>query len=123
MTLIDQQIIDSFFKYYKKDIKTISQSEFENLKEKISQNLQKIIDLPESREILLKEFSDYKFSFFHVVAKFGKTEELKKIINLVGIKNINISDVNNLPPYSHFLLNLISNFSALIILIRVDRSI
>jgi len=101
MTIIDQQIIDNFFKYYKKDIKTISQEEFVNLKEKISQNLQKIIDLPDSKELLLKEFSDYKFSFFHVVAKFGKTEELKKIINMVGIKNINVSDVNNYTALHH----------------------
>ena len=37
--LIDQQIIDSFFKYYKKDVNTIQEDEFRILKEKISQNL------------------------------------------------------------------------------------
>ncbi len=99
--LIDKQIIDSFFKYYKKDVKTIPQEEFTILKEKISQNLQKIINLPDSKELLLAEFSDYKFSFFHVVAKFGKTEELKKIISLVGINKINISDVNNYTALHH----------------------
>ena len=41
--LIDQQIIDSFFKYYKKDVNLIREDEFKILKEKISQNLQKII--------------------------------------------------------------------------------
>jgi hypothetical protein len=91
INLIDQQIIDSFFKYYKRDVKTIEQNEFEILKEKISQNLQKIIDLSDAKELFLKEFSDYKFSFFHVVAKFGKAEELKKIINVIGIKNLNFS--------------------------------
>ena len=65
INLIDQQIIDSFFKYYKRDVKTIEQNEFGILKEKISQNLQKIIDLSDAKELFLKEFSDYKFSFFH----------------------------------------------------------
>ena len=99
--LIDKQIIDSFFKYYKKNVKTLPQEEFATLKEKISQNLQKIIDLPDFKELLLAEFSDYKFSFFHVVAKFGKAEELKKIINLVGINKINVSDVNNYTALHH----------------------
>ena len=48
--LIDQQIIDSFFKYYKKDVNTIQEDEFRILKEKISQNLEKIIDLPEGQD-------------------------------------------------------------------------
>ncbi len=101
INLIDQQIIDSFFKYYKRDVKTIEQNEFEILKEKISQNLQKIIDLSDAKELFLKEFSDYKFSFFHVVAKFGKAEELKKIINVIGIKNLNYSDVNKYTALHH----------------------
>ena len=36
--LIDQQIIDSFFKYYKKDVNVIQEDEFRILKEKISEN-------------------------------------------------------------------------------------
>ena len=99
--LIDQQIIDSFFKYYKKDVNAIQEDEFRILKEKISQNLQKIIDLPEADELFLTEFSDYKFSFFHVVAKFGKVEDLKKIINLIGIKKINIFDANKYTALHH----------------------
>jgi hypothetical protein len=43
INLIDQQIIDSFFKYYKKDVKAIQFHEFKILKEKISQNLQELI--------------------------------------------------------------------------------
>ena len=101
INLIDQQIIDSFFKHYKKDVRTIPQEEFMILKEKISQNLQNIIDLADSKEILLAEFSDYKFSFFQVVAKFGKAEELRKIINIIGINQINISDVNNYTALHH----------------------
>ena len=64
INLIDQQIIDSFFKYYKKDVKIIQPQEFRILKEKISQNLQKIIGLPDAKELLLKGFSDYNFCFF-----------------------------------------------------------
>ena len=99
--LIDQQIIDSFFKYYKKDVNAIQEDEFKILKEKISQNLQQIIDLPEAKELFLMEFSDYKFTFFHVVAKFGKAEDLKKIINLISLKNINICDVNKYTALHH----------------------
>ena len=99
--LIDQQITDSFFKYYKKDVSLIREDEFKILTEKITQNLQKIIDSPEAKELFLVEFSDYKFSFFHVVAKFGKAEDLKKIINLIGIKNINIYDANKYTALHH----------------------
>jgi len=101
INLIDQQIIDSFFKYYKKDVKIIQYHEFQILKEKISQNLQKIIDLPDAKELLLKEFSDYKFSFFHVVAKFGKAEELKRVIDVIGIDNLNVYDVNKYTALHH----------------------
>jgi hypothetical protein len=101
INLIDQQIIDSFFKYYKKDVKAIQFHEFKILKEKISQNLQKIIDLPDAKELFLKEFSDYKFSFFHVVAKFGKAEELKRVIDVIGIDNLNVYDVNKYTALHH----------------------
>jgi hypothetical protein len=101
INLIDQQIIDSFFKYYKKDVKIIPNNDFKILKEKISQNLQKIIDLPDAKELFLKEFSDYKFSFFHVVAKFGKVEELKKVIDVIGIDNLNVYDVNKFTALHH----------------------
>jgi hypothetical protein len=101
INLIDQQIIDSFFKYYKKDVKAIQFHEFKILKEKISQNLQKIIDLPDAKELLLKEFSDYKFSFFHVVAKFGKAEELKSVIDVIGIENLNVGDINKYTSLHH----------------------
>ena len=101
INLIDQQIIDSFFKHYKKDVKNIQYHEFKALKEKISQNLQKIIDLPDAKELLLKEFSDYKFSFFHVVAKFGKAEELKSVIDVIGIENLNVGDINKYTSLHH----------------------
>lgn len=101
INLIDQQIIDSFFKHYKKDVKNIQYHEFKDLKEKISKNLQKIIDLPDAKELLLKEFSDYKFSFFHVVAKFGKAEELKSVIDVIGIENLNVSDINKYTSLHH----------------------
>ena len=101
INLIDQQIIDSFFKHYKKDVKNIQYHEFKDLKEKISQNLQKIIDLPDAKELLLKEFSDYKFSFFHVVAKFGKAEELKSVIDVIRIENLNVSDINKYTSLHH----------------------
>jgi len=101
INLIDQQIIDSFFKYYKKDVKTIQLHEFKILKEKISQNLQKIINLPDAKEFLLREFSDYKFCFFHVVAKFGKVDELKSVIDAIGIENLNVSDVNKYSALHH----------------------
>jgi len=101
INLIDQQIIDSFFKYYKKDIKTIYENEFKILREKISQNLQKIIDLPDAKEFFLKEFSDYKFCFFHVVAKFGNAKELKLVIDSIGINNINVYDINKYTALHH----------------------
>lgn len=101
INLIDQQIIDSFFKYYKKDVKIIQFHEFKALKEKISQNLQKIIDLPDAKELFLKDFSDYKFSFFHVVAKFGKAEELKRVIDVIGINNLNVYDINKYTALHH----------------------
>ena len=101
INLIDQQIIDSFFKHYKKDVKNIQYHEFKVLKEKISQNLQKIIDLPDAKELFLKDFSDYKFSFFHVVAKFGKAEELKSVIDIIGIENLNAGDINKYTSLHH----------------------
>jgi len=101
INLIDQQIIDSFFKYYKKDVKSIQEDEFNILKDKISKNLKQIINLPDAKELFLKEFSDYKFSFFHVVAKFGKTDDLKLVIDLIGIKNLNVCDVNKYTALHH----------------------
>ena len=101
INLIDQQIIDSFFKYYKKDVKIIQPQEFRILKEKISQNLQKIIGLPDAKELLLKGFSDYNFCFFHVVAKFGKVEELKSAIDVIGIENLNVFDINKYTALHH----------------------
>ena len=101
LNLIDQEIIDIFFKFYKKDLKNTDENLQNYLSNKISQNLEKISDDHDFKEIILQKFSDYNFSFFHVVAKFGSPEDLKKLILLIGIKNLEQTDINNYTALHH----------------------
>ena len=80
LNLIDQEIIDIFFKFYKKDFKKADEDLQKNLNKKIAENIAKIENDEDSKIMILQTFSDYSFSFFHVVAKFGLSEDLKKII-------------------------------------------
>jgi ankyrin repeat protein len=50
---------------------------------------------------LLCEINDYKFSFFHIVAKFGKVEDLRKVILTIDNKNLNNSDCNQYTALHH----------------------
>jgi len=101
LNLIDNEIINVFFKFYKKDIKSIGSDLFENVAHKISQNVEKLINDEDAQNLILQKFSDYEFSFFHVVAKFGSSKDLKKIIEIVGIKNLNHGDINNYTALHH----------------------
>lgn len=49
----------------------------------------------------MQKFSDYRFCFVHIVAKFGSPEDLKKTIDVVGFQNINEGDVNGYTPLHH----------------------
>ncbi|NBX52956.1 MAG: hypothetical protein EBT63_04835 [Proteobacteria bacterium] len=101
LNLIDNEIINVFFKFYKKDIKSIGSDLFENVTHRISQNVEKLINDEDAKNLILQKFSDYEFSFFHVVAKFGSSKDLKKIIEIVGIKNLNHGDINNYTALHH----------------------
>ncbi len=113
--IVNQEIVNSFFKYYKKDIETIDKIEFELLQTKITENFAEIIKLENSNEILLLKFSDYNFCFLHILAKFGVVEDLKKAIDIVGIKNIDHGDINNFSPLHHCSISgKLDNLKALI---------
>lgn len=99
--IIDNEINDIFFKFYKKDIQTIEPNIYQNLSLKISQNVDKLIQNKDAKSIILEKISDYQFCFFHVVAKFGNPNDLKKLIELVGINNLNHGDINNFTALHH----------------------
>jgi len=101
LNLIDQEIIDIFFKFYKKDFKKADEDLQKNLNKKIAENIAKIENDEDSKIMILQTFSDYSFSFFHVVAKFGLSEDLKKIIYLIGLKNLEQVDINKYTALHH----------------------
>jgi ankyrin repeat protein len=101
LNLIDQEIIDIFFKFYKKDFKKADEDLQKNLNKKIAENIAKIENDEDSKIMILQTFSDYSFSFFHVVAKFGISEDLKKIIYLIGLKNLEQVDINKYTALHH----------------------
>lgn len=100
-SLIDNEIINVFFKFYKKDIKSISPDIYDAVADKISQNVEKLIDEKDAKKLILQKFSDYEFSFLHVVAKFGIPKDLKKIIEIIGLKNLDQTDINNFTALHH----------------------
>jgi len=113
--IINKEIIDSFFKYYTKEIETIDKIEFEILQNKITENFSEIAKQENARELLLEKFSDYSFCFFHVLAKFGIVEDLKRAVEIVGVKNIDQGDINNFSPLHHSSISgKIDNLKALI---------
>lgn len=113
--IVNKEIVNFFFKNYKKDIETIDKIEFEILQNKISENFSEIIKLENSKDILLEKFSDYLFCFLHILAKFGAVEDLKKAIEIVGIKNINHGDINDFTPLHHCSISgKLDNLKALI---------
>lgn len=113
--IFNQEIINSFFKYYKKEIETIDRIEFEILQSKITENFAEIVKQENARELLLEKFSDYSFCFFHVLAKFGVVEDLIRAVDIVGINNINQGDANNFSPLHHCSISgKIDNLQALI---------
>lgn len=101
LNLIDQEIIDIFFKFYKKDFKKADEDLKKNLNKKIAENIAKIENDEDSKIMILQTFSDYNFSFFHVVAKFGLSEDLKKVIYLIGLKNLEQIDINRYTALHH----------------------
>jgi ankyrin repeat protein len=101
INLIDQEIINIFFKFYKKELQPSDEKIRINLLNKISNNIANLENNPLAKDLILQKFSDYNFSFFHVVAKFGSPEDLKKTILIIGIKNIEQTDINNYTALHH----------------------